>query len=102
MISPRDPANKKRLPGCNLGPEGMIYMFWNFHRLSADAYKYAELEVLEGVAALMAEYNRIERSPHVVEKLIWLTTYTEGTEALGPAACENCINEPDSELVYPN
>jgi 4-hydroxybutyryl-CoA dehydratase/vinylacetyl-CoA-Delta-isomerase len=80
----------------------IVYMFGNFHRLSADAYKYAELEVLTGIAALMAEYNGIEKAPHVVDKLSWLTMYTEGTEALGRAACENCVNEPDSEWVYPN
>jgi 4-hydroxybutyryl-CoA dehydratase/vinylacetyl-CoA-Delta-isomerase len=80
----------------------MAYMFGNFHRLSADAYKYAELEIIAGIAALMAEYNGIERAPHILEKLSWLAMYTEGTEALGRAACENCIKEPDSEWVYPN
>lgn len=80
----------------------MTYMFGNFHRLSADSYKYAELEVLVGAAALMAEYNGIERASHVVDKLSWLAMYVEGTEALGLASCENCIKEPDSDLVYPN
>jgi 4-hydroxybutyryl-CoA dehydratase/vinylacetyl-CoA-Delta-isomerase len=78
------------------------YMFGNFHRLSAETYKAAELEILTGAAALMAEYNGIERASHVQDKLTWLTQYTEAVEILGRAACEHCVSEPDSDLVYPN
>lgn len=78
------------------------YMFGNFHRLSAETYKAAELEILTGSAALMAEYNGIERASHVLEKLTWLVQYTEAVEILGRAACEHCVSEPDSDLVYPN
>jgi 4-hydroxybutyryl-CoA dehydratase / vinylacetyl-CoA-Delta-isomerase len=28
--------------------------------------------------------------------------YTEAVEILGRSACEHCISEPDSDLVYPN
>lgn len=80
----------------------MAYMFANFHRLSADAYKYAELEILVGAAALMAEYNGLEKVPHVQEKLAWLAMYAEGTEALGWTSCENCLPVPESDLVYPH
>jgi 4-hydroxybutyryl-CoA dehydratase/vinylacetyl-CoA-Delta-isomerase len=80
----------------------MAYMFANFHRLSADAYKYAELEILVGAAALMAEYNGLEKVFHVQDKLAWLAMYAEGTEALGRASCENCIRVSGSDLVYPN
>lgn len=77
-------------------------MFGNFHRLSAETYKAAELEMVAGAAALMAEYNGIEKAGHVIEKLTWLTMYTEATEVMGRAACEYCVSEPDSDLVYPN
>lgn len=80
----------------------MAYMFANFHRISGDSYKYAELEVLVGAAALMAEYNGLEKAYHVQDKLSWLVMYAEGTEALGKMACQECITEPDSHLVYPN
>jgi 4-hydroxybutyryl-CoA dehydratase/vinylacetyl-CoA-Delta-isomerase len=80
----------------------VAYMFGNFHRLSAESYKAIELEYLSGAAALMAEYNGIERASHVVEKLTWLTMYTETVRILGQAACEHCVSEPDSDLVYPN
>ena len=78
------------------------YMFGNFHRLSAETYKAAELEILTGAAVLMAEYNGIDRASHVLEKLTWLAQYTEAVEILGRAACEHCVSEPDSDLVYPN
>lgn len=80
----------------------MAHMFANFHRLSADAYKYTETEIMVGAALLMTEYNGLERIPHIQDKLAWLTMYAEGTEALGKAACEYCVTEPGSDLVYPN
>jgi len=78
------------------------YMFANFHRLSADAYKYPELELLVGTAALMAEYNGLERTSHIMDKLSWLAMYAEGIEALGLAACQNPVAEPGTDLVYPH
>jgi 4-hydroxybutyryl-CoA dehydratase/vinylacetyl-CoA-Delta-isomerase len=80
----------------------VAYMFANFHRLSAETYKAMELELFTGAASLMAEYNGIERAPHVREKLTWLVMYTEAVEVLGRAACEYCMSESDSDLVYPN
>ena len=80
----------------------IAYMFGNFHRLSAETYKAVELEYLTGAAALMAEYNGIEKASHVVEKLTNLAMYTEAVEFLGRGACEYAISEPDSDFVYPN
>jgi 4-hydroxybutyryl-CoA dehydratase/vinylacetyl-CoA-Delta-isomerase len=80
----------------------VAHMFANFHRLSAETYKAMELELFTGAAVLMAEYNGVERVPHIREKLTWLVMFTEAVEILGRSACENCISEPDSDLVYPN
>jgi 4-hydroxybutyryl-CoA dehydratase/vinylacetyl-CoA-Delta-isomerase len=80
----------------------MAYMFGNFHRLSAETYKAIELELVTGAAVLMAEYNGVERASHIQEKLTWLTMYTEAVEILGKAACEHCISEPGTGLVFPN
>jgi 4-hydroxybutyryl-CoA dehydratase/vinylacetyl-CoA-Delta-isomerase len=80
----------------------VAYMFANFHRLSAETYKAMELELFTGAAALMAEYNGVEKVPHIREKLTWLVMYTEAVEVIGKSACEHCITEPDSDLVYPN
>jgi len=80
----------------------VAYMFANFHRLSAETYKAMELELFTGAATLMADYNGIEKAPHVREKLTWLVMYTEAVEVLGKAACEYCMSEADSDLVFPN
>lgn len=79
----------------------MVHMFANFHRLSADAYKYIELEILAGAAALMAEYNGVADIPHIKDKLSWLTMYVEGTDALGKLACMECVAD-ESGMVYPS
>ncbi len=78
------------------------YMFSNYHRVSADAYKYTENEILVGTAALMAEYNGIDRASHVQDKLAWLAWYTETTEALGLASCMACSKDEETGLVIPN
>ncbi|MFC1946062.1 4-hydroxyphenylacetate 3-hydroxylase N-terminal domain-containing protein [Chloroflexota bacterium] len=80
----------------------IAYMFGNFHRLSAETYKAAELEILTGAAIMMAEYNGTEKAAHIQEKISWLIQYAEAVEILGQAACEHCVSEPDSDLVYPN
>jgi 4-hydroxybutyryl-CoA dehydratase/vinylacetyl-CoA-Delta-isomerase len=80
----------------------MAYMFSNFHRLSADSYKINELEILTGTAALLAEYNGLEKVSHVREKLSWLMYYAETAEALGKVAVDHFETEPVSGMVYPN
>ena len=80
----------------------VAYMFANFHRLSAETYKAMELELFTGAAVLMAEYNGVERASHVRDKLTWLVMFAEATEVMGQAACDYCVSEPDSDLVYPN
>lgn len=78
------------------------YMFANYHRVTADAYKYQMLVQEVGIAALLAEYNGIERYQHVRDKLSWLVMFCEATEALGRAACESCVREPGTDYVYPD
>jgi 4-hydroxybutyryl-CoA dehydratase/vinylacetyl-CoA-Delta-isomerase len=80
----------------------VAYMFANFHRLSAETYKAMELELFTGAAALMADYNGLSKASHIQEKLTWLVMYTEAVDMMGRAACEHCVSEPDSDLVYPN
>jgi len=80
----------------------VAHMFANFHRLSAETYKAMELELFTGAALLMAEYNGVEKAPHIRDKLTWLVMFTEAVDVIGRSACEYCITEPDSGLVYPN
>ena len=80
----------------------ITYMFGNFHRTCAETCRAIELELLTGAMALMAEYNGVERASHVQDKISWMISYAEATEVLSKAACEHCISEPESNLVYPN
>jgi len=80
----------------------IAYMFANFHRLSAETYKAVELELLAGAAMLMAEYNGVERAPHIRERITWLVMYAEMIEALSRAAVEHCVRDEETGLVYPN
>ncbi len=80
----------------------IAHMFGNFHRLSAETYKAAELEMVVGAAALMAEYNGVAGAGHIKDKLVWLAYYAEATEIMGIAACEHSVSDPDSGLAYPS
>jgi 4-hydroxybutyryl-CoA dehydratase / vinylacetyl-CoA-Delta-isomerase len=76
-------------------------MFSNFHRLSGDSRKVADLESLVGAAFLIAGYNGLERYSHIQDKLAQLVYYAETTEALGRAAALDCITDPASGFVFP-
>ena len=80
----------------------ITYAFATFHRLFGVARLTTELEMLAGVAALMAEYNGIERYPHIRDKLAWLAMYAEAVSVIGKASCIYCEKAVDSDLVSPN
>ena len=80
----------------------VVYAFATFHRLLGVSRLQAELDMLAGAAALMAEYNGLERVSHVQDKLAWLAMYAESVQVIGKAACTYCEKERDSELVTPN
>jgi len=79
--------------------------FVEFHRFTAVSYKSPLLELLAGTAALMAEYNGIERAAHVRDKLAALLMYLETVRGLTKAAATaprmtNGIAVPN--VVYTN
>ncbi len=80
----------------------IAYLFATFHRLFGACRMTAELEMLIGLGALMAEYNGLEGYSHIRDKLAWLATYTEAVDIISKASCLYCEKEPDSDLVYPN
>ena len=80
----------------------ITYAFATFHRLFGISRMVAECETLTGVAALMAEYNGLEKYEHIRNKLAWLATYTETVNVVGRAACIDCAKDPTSDLVVPN
>jgi len=80
----------------------IAHMFGNFHRLHADTYKYAEIEIMVGAASLLAESNGVEKAEHIKDKLSWLAFYLETIGALGQAAAEHPFIDTTTGLAYPN
>jgi len=80
----------------------ITYAFAVFHRLFGSSRMSAELEILVGSAALMAEYNGIEKYEHIRNKLAWLAMYAESVAGMSKLACTDCEKEKDTDLVVPN
>ena len=64
--------------------------FVEFHRFTAVSYKPPLCDLFIGAAALLAEYNGIDRASHVREKMTKLITYTETVRGLSLAAAHDC------------
>ena len=64
--------------------------FVEFHRFTAVSYKTPLLELLLGMAALMADYNGIAKAAHVRDKLVQLVMYLETVRGLTKAAALEC------------
>jgi len=80
----------------------IAYLFGTYHRLFACSRMVPTLEELTGTAALMAEYNGLERYAHIRDKLSWLVQLTEAVKALSLAACMFPDKEAEADLVVPN
>ena len=64
--------------------------FVEFHRFTAVSYKTPLLELLIGMAAMMADYNGIAKAAHVRDKLVQLIMYLETVRGLTKAAALEC------------
>jgi aromatic ring hydroxylase len=73
--------------------------FVEFHRFTAVSYKPPLCDLLIGAAALMAEYNGIEKASHVREKLMKLIAYAETVRGLSLAAAYDCRLAPNGTAV---
>lgn len=78
------------------------YMFGVFHRLFGTCHKVISTEQIAGAAKLMAEYNGIDKYPHIQEKLAWLGMHTQIVDIIARAACEHADYFPDLDLAAPN
>ncbi len=74
--------------------------FVEFHRFTAVSYKTPLLELLVGMAALMADYNGITKAAHVRDKLVRLVMYLETVRGLTKAAALEC--QCRQSLAVPN
>ncbi len=73
--------------------------FVEFHRFTAISYKPPLCDLFIGAAALLAEFNGIERTSHVREKLTKLITYAETVRGLSLAAAHQCRVTDDGTAV---
>ncbi len=65
--------------------------FVEFHRFTAVSYKVPLLDLLVGMASLVAEANGIQRAGHVRDKLASLVMYASQVKGLTLAAAYNCL-----------
>jgi len=80
----------------------MAWLFGVFHRLYGTCGRSIEADNMVGMAALMAEYNGLERYSHIQEKLAMLAMHAQSIEILAMSACEHPEVYPDLGLVAPS
>jgi aromatic ring hydroxylase len=77
----------------------LVEIFANYHRLAATACKSAVAsEIFAGIAALLAEYNNVERAEHIQEKLTHLVI--SGEMLFGCATAAAVFGEPMGPGTY--
>jgi 4-hydroxyphenylacetate 3-monooxygenase/4-hydroxybutyryl-CoA dehydratase/vinylacetyl-CoA-Delta-isomerase len=86
-------------PGCTPYAGFLAIMFAHFHRHSYTGCKPAASEVLASSAALVAEYNGIEKTSHVQEKLCHIITIAELVYAAGIASAVRCVKMPSGTVI---
>jgi 4-hydroxybutyryl-CoA dehydratase/vinylacetyl-CoA-Delta-isomerase len=75
--------------------------FVEFHRFTAVSYKPPLCDLFIGSAALLADFNGIEKASHVRDKLMKLIAWTETVRGLSRAAAFDC-RVTDFGLAVPN
>lgn len=65
----------------------LVYNFALLHRRTGCAYRIPMSEQLLGAAQAIAEYNGVDKAPHVREKITDLVMYVETLRSLSYAAC---------------
>ena len=86
-------------PGCTKDAGFLAIMFAHFHRHSYTGCKPATSEVLASQAALVAEYNGIERTSHVQDKICHIITIAELVFAAGQASAYRCVKMPSGTMI---
>jgi 4-hydroxyphenylacetate 3-monooxygenase/4-hydroxybutyryl-CoA dehydratase/vinylacetyl-CoA-Delta-isomerase len=86
-------------PECTPYAGFLAIMFAHFHRHSYTGCKPATSEVLASSAALVAEYNGIEKTSHVQEKLCHIITIAELVYAAGIASAARCVKMPSGTMI---
>ena len=96
------PWNRVFLAGDFEFSRDQAWMFGVFHRLFGTCHKVISTEQDAGIAALMAEYNGLDRYSHIQEKLAWVAMHAQIVDIMSEAGCEHPDEYPDIGLVAPN
>jgi 4-hydroxybutyryl-CoA dehydratase/vinylacetyl-CoA-Delta-isomerase len=78
------------------------WLFGVFHRLFGTTHKVISTEEFAGAAATIAEYNGVERYPHIQTKLAWLAMHAKIIDVMSQAACEHPDIDPELGFASPN
>jgi 4-hydroxybutyryl-CoA dehydratase/vinylacetyl-CoA-Delta-isomerase len=78
------------------------WLFGVFHRLFGTTHKVISTEEFAGAAATIAEYNGVERYPHIQTKLAWLAMHAKIVDVMSQAACEHPDIDPELGFASPN
>jgi 4-hydroxyphenylacetate 3-monooxygenase/4-hydroxybutyryl-CoA dehydratase/vinylacetyl-CoA-Delta-isomerase len=77
----------------------LALLFAHYHRHSYTGCKPAVSEILASQAALVAEYNGVEREPHIMEKLSHLIGTAELVFAAGQASAYRAERSPSGTWI---
>jgi len=78
----------------------LAYTFATFHRFTAISYKVPMVEQLAGCAVAMAEYNGLDKVPHIRDKIADIAAYVETLKALTNASAKEPVMY--GNLAVPN
>lgn len=86
-------------PGCTPYAGFLAIMFAHFHRHSYTGCKPATSEVIASQAALVAEYNGIEKTSHVQDKICHIIGIAELVYAAGIASAYRAEKSPSGTMI---
>jgi len=86
-------------PKCTPFAGFLAIMFAHFHRHSYTGCKPATSEVLASEAALVAEYNGIEKTSHAQDKICHIIGIAELVYAAGVASAERAEKSPSGTMI---
>ncbi|MFC1971725.1 4-hydroxyphenylacetate 3-hydroxylase N-terminal domain-containing protein [Chloroflexota bacterium] len=78
------------------------WLFGAFHRLYGTTRMVVITERFAGAAAAIAEYNGVEKYPHIRKKMAWLAMYSKIIDVMSRAACEHPDIDPGLGFATPN
>lgn len=79
----------------------LVYNFAYLHRHTAASYRIPMSEAMVGVAQAIAEYNGIDRVPHVREKITNLVIYVDMLKSLARASCIDYVTHGGIPIPNP-